>query len=192
MPVAPCTCTPCGKETVVCNQCNDADEFPVLNALQQPEVKQTGTPKLQRGNQWERGSRLTPEKIAAIEDKLKKGLLTLPPCTENQLWAMGDSVSTIKVANHAKHFPGAKLRESEASRKGIAYQNADGSPLPNKGEFDIEFTTDAGHHRKSTFQNADVMMPICSLGEFADNDCDVLLQKHGGKILTLRPARWIS
>ena len=29
------------------------------------------------------------------------------------------------------------------------------------------------------------MMPIFSLGEVAENDCDVLLQKHGGKIIDL-------
>ena len=167
----------------MCNTCSDEDEYPVLTALQQPDAKHHGIPKLQRGNQWDRSSRLTPEKIAAIEDKIKKGHLTLPECGPGQIWSMGDSGSSIKVADHEKHFPGARLRESEASRKGVAYQNADGSPLPNRGEFDVDFTTDEGHKRRATFQNASVMMPIPSLGEIADNESDVVLSKHHGKII---------
>ena len=166
----------------MCNTCSDADEFPVLTALQQPDAKKHGIPKLQRANQWDRSSRLTPEKIAAIEDKIKKGHLTLPECKPNQLWAMGDSGSSIKVADHAKHFPGAKLRENEASRKGLKHKNADGSPLPNKGEFDVDVETDEGHERRAAFQTANVTMPILSVRRLVRKGCRAEFFDGGGII----------
>ena len=96
---------------------------------------------------------------------------------------MGDSGASVAMANHAKHFPGAAKRQTAESKSGVTYQNADGSPLKNKGEFDVVFKTEVGHVRKATFTDAAVMFPIFSLGGVTEADNTVTLRKDGGTIV---------
>ena len=64
-----------------------------------------------------------------------------------------------RLQNMSNTIQAPKIGESEASRRGVTYRNADGSPLPDKCEFDVT-------------------MQILPLGEFTETDCDVLLGKH--------------
>ena len=83
---------------------------------------------------------------------------------------MGDHGAPKAVANQKKHFPGARLRANAESKKGVKYQNADGSPLQTRGEFDVPFSTEANHHQMATFTDADVMFPIFSLWGITEAD----------------------
>ena len=141
-------------------------------------------PNSKRGNQAERiFAPLTAAKIAIVEKRARAGQLHLPACQPNQQWSLGDSGASTCVADKNKHFPGAKIRPSAASSKNITYQNADGSPIPNRGEFDVPFTADAGHKRKAVFQDAPVMFPIISLGGVADAGNTVTLKQEYGLIV---------
>ena len=59
----------------------------------------------------------------------------------------------------------------------------DGSQIPNKWKFDIPFTTDAGHSRQATFQDAPVMFPIIALGGATDAGNTVTLKTTYGLIV---------
>ena len=47
----------------------------------------------------------------------------------------------------------------------------------------IPATSMEGYERTFTFDDADVTVPILSIGKLTDNDNDVLFQKRGGKII---------
>ena len=116
----------CGDH--LCSPCIDAQQYPVLNALQATNKKKS-MPRFNRGNQASRiFAPLTKEKIEAVEKTARTSQLHLPPSKPNQRWALGDSGATTCVADHEKHVQGAISRPSEASSKGISYQAADGSP----------------------------------------------------------------
>ena len=59
---------------------------------------------------------------------------------------------------------------------------ATGDLFKNEGEFDLDFTTQEGHKRRTTFQHGKVSMPIMSTGAMADHDHESHFQKHGGTI----------
>ena len=63
------------------------------------------------------------------------------------------------------------------------YTAANGAPIQNEGQFQIDFTTQEGHSRAITFQNADVAFPIVSTGLIADEGNDIWYNARGGKIL---------
>ena len=47
-----------------------------------------------------------------------------------------------------------------AQKMGIKMSTATGQPFENKGEFTVPFHKQEGHQYTTTFQNADVTMPI--------------------------------
>ena len=60
---------------------------------------------------------------------------------------------------------------------------ATGGVFSNNGKFGIAFTKQEGHAYSTTFQTADVTMPILSTGRMADSDCVSTFRKDGGTIL---------
>ena len=86
------------------------------------------------------------------------------------------------VANLKQQFPGAKLRPSLAQKLGIQMSTATGQPFANLGEFEVPFHTQEGHPYTTTFQNAEVSMPILSTGRMADSGCTSTFKKDGGTI----------
>ena len=69
---------------------------------------------------------LTPDRIAAIDNQIRQGLIKLPPCKPNEIWCMVDSGSAPHVADMHKHFPGASLRQSSAQKTGTMVATATG------------------------------------------------------------------
>lgn len=55
-------------------------------------------------------------------------------------------------------------------------------PIPNRGEFDVPCTTEAGTRRQATFQDAPALFPIISPGGVAGADNTVTLTKTYGII----------
>ena len=66
------------------------------------------------------------------------------------------------------------------------YTNANGGHFKNEGEFNIDFFTKSGRPRHITFQNADVSMPIISIGKLTDAEHEVTFTATGGRILHLK------
>ena len=98
------------------------------------------------------------------------------------MWFLGDSGCTEHVADHKKQFPGAKLRESDGQRSGQKYTAANGSEIANEGEFDVKFLL-GETLKQSTFQNAQVGMPIFSLNKVAREQHRITLEDDHGTIL---------
>ena len=67
-------------------------------------------------------------------------------------------------------------------KQGLRYKCADGSTIPNKGEFDIVHQEADGCQYKLTFQNADVHCTILSVKYLVTRDCIVVFHKGGGYI----------
>ena len=101
------------------------------------------------------------------------------------MWALMDSGAAPNIADLAKHFPGAKLVPSDASKRGQQYANANGTLFSGNGQFSIECTTAEGHRREFTFQNAQVAMPILSTGQIADQGNVIYYDQYGGHIINL-------
>ena len=81
------------------------------------------------------------------------------------LWALAETGSAANVADHAKHFRGAQLRDSENRKRGVKYVTAGKGELANKGECDIVVKDPHNNTRGSTFQIAEVGLPIFSLSQ---------------------------
>ena len=58
---------------------------------------------------------LTPQRIMEIHEKMGKGLIHLPKILPNHRWGLLDSGSAPHVANHKRHFPGAKRGKMPAA-----------------------------------------------------------------------------
>ena len=58
--------------------------------------------------------------------------------------------------------------------------------MENKGEFSVEFKAGKGNTECNlTFQNADVGMPIFSIGNINDDNCETMFRKDNGTIYNL-------
>ena len=115
-----------------------------------------------------------------MSEDLRAGRNKLPPARPGCIWAFVDPGSAPHVAPHAKLFPGATLQASPC--QGDAYTAANGTPIINKGQFDLDFVTKEGHHRTVTFQNGDVAFPILSTGLICDQGNEVTYNARGGRI----------
>ena len=102
-------------------------------------------------------------------------------------------LSAAHVASHKRHFPGAVLRRSSAQEKGTRYVTAGGGKLTNNGECDTVFTQDASDStttlRQTTFQNADVSVPMFSIKHVTKEQHEVTFREHDGYILRVPTGR---
>ena len=95
---------------------------------------------------------------------------------------MVDSGSQPNVANASVEFPKHVVRESDGQRSGVRYRCADGSTIPNLGEFDVVHREQNGKLYKFTFQNAPVHTTIVSVKYLVTRDCVVTFHRDGGHI----------
>ena len=82
-----------------------------------------------------------------------------------------------------RNVPGAILRKSQGQLQGLKYVTADGGEIKNNGEYDIVFRAPDGSMRKTTFQNADVGLPIFSLNQVARDNHRVILDDDRGVLI---------
>ena len=80
-----------------------------------------------------RHEKLTPEVIDEVVRRIEEGLLKLPKVAPTSVWALMDSGAAPNIACRDKHFPGAKVRPSEAQKQGQLYQAANGQHFAIKG-----------------------------------------------------------
>ena len=88
-----------------------------------------------------------------------------------------DSGSAPTLANHAKHFPGATLRTSQAQKNGVKYVVASGGELANEGEFEVLYQNVDRSVDTTVFQTAAVGMPIFSISKYTEGDFEVTFRK---------------
>jgi len=99
----------------------------------------------------------------------------------HHLQTVMDSGAAESVAP-ASMLPWVEVEESEGSRRGQTYMSASGDRLPNLGEKQFEFVTDAGRAATATYQIADVTRALCSVSRVCDKGNTVTFTSKGGLI----------
>ena len=75
------------------------------------------------------------------------------------------------------------MKPSKENKAGLKYVAANGGELDNKGELDVIFKDPHDNMRSSTFQNAEVGMPIFSISRLTKEKHEVTVREHDGYIL---------
>ena len=125
---------------------------------------------------------LTTEKIDNLIAQIEAGIVTLPKVADGKILSLVDNGAAPIIANLAKHFPGCVIRPSAGSKSGAQYQNANGKPFANRGEFNLPCRTNEGQSWDIIFQDADVSLPILSTGRLADAEYEIVYRKHDGEL----------
>ena len=104
----------------------------------------------------------------------------MPEPGEGCIWGLADSGSSIDIANHRRHFPGATLNSQPT---GATYLSATGDPFENLGTFGVDFRTENYHEKHIEFNNGNVSMPIVSLRRWAKAGHRSTLDEDEGECL---------
>ena len=104
--------------------------------------------------------------------------------------AVVDSGAEGSVAQ-PNHFPG-DLLPSAMSESGENFRAANGTPIPNLGQKDVDFCVDEGYDCGITFQCAEkIDRPLIAVTQLCDAGNDVFLGKTSGKIVNQRTRKAI-
>ena len=102
---------------------------------------------------------------------------------EDELEATVDSGASHSVANR-RHFPGADVRPSDFSRRGIKYGGAGKEVIPNEGEVQECLMTSEGVVSNSTWQIANVRKPLMAVSQCNDKKNMVIFDNDLSCILS--------
>ena len=114
-------------------------------------------------------------KCARVTELTEQGNNVLHETTEEWVWILAGTGSSIHVANLDLHFAGAQL---QSAGSGAVYASATGDPFVNQGSFSVDFDTEPGHQRQIKFLNGKVTIPIMSMRLWA---------KEGGTVASSMP-----
>ena len=150
---------------------SDDDEAQVLNAIKQFSAKVTVGPKL---SQKERKAQRPIDKysVSQIAKLVRSGKLNLPDLelesNENYeaVWALVDSGAARSVARRKTHFPQTVTHLEPSS---VRMATASGEELKSRGCFKLSALSSEGNAIVQTFEDADVDMPIMSVGDISAN-----------------------
>ena len=78
-----------------------------------------------------------------------------------------------------------KLRQTEASKAGLKYRAANGSPINNYGERLVKGVTDDGQKTSMAFQIADVRTPLASVYQIVKAGNRVIFEKGQSRVENL-------
>ena len=121
-----------------------------------------------------------------MAQKIKDGVITLPEIeldgeeSYHYVWALVDSGAGANVARR-NQFP----HSDAVAAPPIALTVANGDTLPNRGARKVTFKNPDGTKRTRIFYEADVDMPILSVGELSregTNGSEVRFRKRDGYI----------
>ena len=82
---------------------------------------------------------------------------------EEYLDATFDSGAEHSVLDPKRHLPGAAVRPSEASRRGVKYQGPGSEIIRNEGEVEEQMLTNEGLRSSTTWQAAKVRKPLMAV-----------------------------
>ena len=93
-----------------------------------------------------------------------------------------DSGAAESVTNE-KHFPEVQTVESDGSRRGVEYVNANGSTMPNRGQKVVPVKLSGGGTPVALrLQVTDVQRTLLSVSKVCDSGHEVTFRKDGGDI----------
>ena len=165
---------------------SEDDEDEVIKALSQISAKVTKGRTSQKSKKSGGKKILDTAYLNSVAQKIKDGVITLPEIeldgeeSYHYVWALVDSGAGANVARR-NQFP-----HSEAvAAPPIALTVANGDTLPNRGARKVTFKNPDGTKRTRIFYEADVDMPILSVGELSregTNGSEVRFRKRDGYI----------
>ena len=124
------------------------------------------------------------ERCLQVAQALRDGKIQPPKTKKGQRLFLGDSGSAPNVANHQRHFPGAELVPHKPGQA-PEFLAANKTTFSSRGTMKIDVVSQEGHERTYVFDDADVAVPILSIGLATEDDNDVLFQKRGGESIHL-------
>ena len=84
-----------------------------------------------------------------------------------------------------KMAPSYQIEPSEMSKSGQGFVVADGSPIPNHGQYKVPSVSNDGVWSSRLWQVTDVTRPLLSIGEEADSGKIVAFGARGGVVYNL-------
>ena len=168
---------------------DEDDESVILDAIKQISSKVTIGP---RKSQKERKRSLDKRSISQIARLVKAGKLNLPQLDleSNEdyeaIWALVDSGAAKSCARRKGHFGNTVTHLRPSS---VKMATASGEELKSRGCFQITALSAEGNEVTQTFEDADVDMPIMSVGEISangDKGSNVLFGEHDGHLIDIK------
>ena len=171
----------------------DDDEEKVVQALKHISSKIAVGPKM---SQKQKRSLSTPildkKNIAHLAKLVRTGEMGLPDLNLDsntdyeEAWALVDSGAAKSCAKRKGHFLNT---ETHLRPSNVRMATASGEELPSRGCFDLHALTAEGNQLSQTFEDADVDMPIMSVGEISTNGelgTNVLFGERDGYIVDIK------
>jgi hypothetical protein len=171
----------------------DDDEDKIVEALKHISSNVTVGPKMsQKQKKAISSSSLDRKDIAKIAKLVRSGSLGLPELDLDSnseyysAWALVDSGAARSCAKRRAHFlhTTTELRPSH-----VKMATASGEELVSRGCFDLEALSIEGNPISQTFEDADVDMPIMSVGELSGNGelgSNVLFGERDGHVIDIK------
>ena len=175
---------------------DDDDEARVLDALKHISSNVTVGPKLSQKQKKKKQSSPSPIlgkiDIAQLAKLVRSGAMGLPDLNlqansqYEEAWALVDSGAARSCARRRAHFPNTDthLRPSH-----VKMATASGEELVSRGCFDLDAFSAEGNKITQTFEDADVDMPIMSVGELSMNGelgSNVLFGERDGHVIDIK------
>ena len=155
-----------------------------------PKLKNQGNPKrdkLPKVN-WSQHKKLALGELLHLTVEDEQDVLGVGWSTEEQGWTKVNSTMDSGCVDHVSPpsvAPNVPICPSDMSRKGRAYQVANGEDLPNMGEKTVTITTESGDAGLMKMQIAGVTKPLTSVSKLCDNNNLVVFGAGGGIIYNL-------
>ena len=167
------------------------DESLMLDAIQHFSSKVTIGPKL---SQKQKRAQRPIDKCSVhqIAKLVREGKLDLPDIKLDSnsdyeaVWALVDSGAARSCAKRKTHFSMATTQLKPSS---VRMATASGEELKSRGCFKLTALSAEGNEVTQTFEDADVDMPIMSVGELSSNGTlgsTVLFNEHDGHIIDIK------
>ena len=115
-------------------------------------------------------------RCAQVAAGIESGDIVLPDLEKGAAWTILDTGSTISAADYKKCVPWAKLNPNSKNR---TYHTATREAFGDKGDYDIQWSTENGHVKSANFLNAPVATPITSQHKWNRDGHQTLTDEHG-------------
>ena len=173
---------------------DDDDEDKIVEALKHISSNVTVGPKMSQKQKKSSSSPSTFDKkdVAKLAKLVKSGALGLPDLNLESdseyvaVWALVDSGAAKSCAKRQAHF---LHTETDLRPSHVRMATASGEELPSRGCFDLDALSVEGNPISTTFEDADVDMPILAVGELSANGergSNVLFGERDGQIIDIK------
>lgn len=115
---------------------------------------------------------------------LQSEKITLPHAGKGCVWALGDAGSSIHVADHSRHSPGAVL---DSTPSGATYTAANSSPFEDRGQIHVDVLPESMHANSIDFVNANASVPRISTRLWAKQAQRSTIDDDGGDYVCKAP-----